>query len=512
MAIKLEKLVIPSTSEVERMTHSELISLVKDWSARIDQYQGILFKLKKRVFGRSSERSKDSKVGNAKDLSATGEQQAETSDTDKSKNPRATTIKKLSERYPDAPVHEEHIKFKESVCCPECGNTMADSGMTEDSEYLTADPKEFIIIRQKRQKLRCQCHAAILTAPAPVKIIPKSSYSNELIVDAALSKFCDLIPMERYCQMAARLGHQGLPPHSLITAVIKLSVFLMPVYMRIRSCTLSSTVLSADETTHKMLEGHAKTRWYLWGFSSADSCFFECHSTRSGDVSTAILIESLCEFLVSDAYSGYGKSVNLANKERTEKGLSTIKMVGCNAHARRYFIAENESIEDLPEDPKFIVEQYKTIYKLEAEVKGKSKQKILEARAQMKPVFEAMKEECQRKINKYSTKSQMYTAYNYFLENYENLTRFLTNHLLPIDNNHSERLLRNHVVGRKTWYGTHSPRSATAAAIHFSLVESCKLNFVNPRSFYLDAVERILNNKDVITPFEYKQVLASNTC
>jgi transposase len=512
MAIKVKKLVIPAQSEIENMTHEELISLVKEWSVRLDQYQGMLFKLRKKIFGRSSERSKDPIDVKPPESATSSDPLPVPANTDKPKKPRIKTPKKLSERYPLAPVHENVIPFNEAVCCPGCGCTMTDSGMTEDSEYLTAEPKEFIIIRQKRQKLRCKCHGAILTAPAPARITPGGSYSDEIIVDAALSKFCDLIPMERYSQMAARLGHHGLPPHSLITATLRLSQFLLPVYQRVRSCSLNSPVLSADETPHKMLEGHAKNGWYLWGFSSNRSCFFECHSTRSGDVSTAILLESACEFLVSDAYSGYSKSIGLANEERSKRGLNGIAMVGCNAHARRYFRGNSESADDLSNDAKFIVDRYKKIYKLEADVKGKSKEEILEARAKMKPIFDAMKIECQLKLNTYSTKSQMYTAYNYFLGNYENLTRFLDNHILPIDNNHSERLLRNHVVGRKTWYGTHSPKAAIAAAIHFSLVESCKLNFVNPRSFYLDAVDRLLNKKDVITPFEYKQMLEANTC
>lgn len=503
MAIKLEKLVIPAESAIENMTHEELISLAKNWRIRIDQYQGILFKLRKKMFGKSSERMK---AGGSDDQPPTQPE------PESPKKLRVKTIKKLSERYPNAPIHEENIGFTSPVCCNECGDVMVDSGMSEDSEYLTAEPKEFIIVRQKRQKLRCKCHGSIVTAPLPARITPGGSYSDDLIVDAALSKFCDLIPMERYCQMAARLGHHGLPPHSLIKSTMKLSAFLIPVYQRIISCTLSSLVLSADETPHNMLEGDAKRRWYLWGFSSSNSCFFECHDTRSGDVSSRILLESVCEFLVSDAYSGYGKSVKIANLERDAKGLKPIVMVGCNAHARRYFIGDNESIDDLSIDARSIVDRYKLISKMESDAKDGGKAEILGARAKMKPLFESIKGECEQKIGGYSTKSQMYTAYNYFLGNYENLTQFLDNHLIPMDNNHSERLLRNHVIGRKTWYGTHSPVSAEAAAIHFSLVESCKLNQVNPREFYLDAVERIHGKREVVTPFEFKQMMTENTC
>ncbi|MCB0361975.1 MAG: transposase, partial [Bdellovibrionales bacterium] len=64
----------------------------------------------------------------------------------------------------------------------------------------------------------------------------------------------------------------------------------------------------------------------------------------------------------------------------------------------------------------------------------------------------------------------------YFLGNYMGLTLFLDHPDVPIDNNPQERLLRSPVVGRKTWYGTHSERGAETAAILFSIIETCKIN------------------------------------
>jgi hypothetical protein len=107
----------------------------------------------------------------------------------------------------------------------------------------------------------------------------------------------------------------------------------------------------------------------------------------------------------------------------------------------------------------------------------------------------------------------MGSAYGYFLTNYQGLTLFLTNPLVPIDNNGSEGLLRSPVVGRKTWYGTHSRRGAAVAAVHFTIVETCKMNGVNPREFYLDATERIHSKRELLTPRQYKEWLKKgDTC
>jgi Transposase IS66 family len=198
-----------------------------------------------------------------------------------------------------------------------------------------------------------------------------------------------------------------------------------------------------------MLEGDAKSQWYLWGFSSEYCCFLECHSTRSGDVSTAVLSQSVCEVLVSDVYSGYSKAIRLANIDRAKENRALILAAYCNAHARRKF--KDRDSGEVSSDAESMVEQYKLIYKLNKDSKDLLPEKILEKRAEMKPIFEAMKKEAEERIQSYSKHNQMFIAYNYFLENYEGLTRFLTNHLIPIDNNQSERLLRSHVVGRKTW-------------------------------------------------------------
>ena len=103
-----------------------------------------------------------------------------------------------------------------------------------------------------------------------------------------------------------------------------------------------------------------------------------------------------------------------------------------------------------------------------------------------------MKSKAEEEIlsNSYSNKSKYYTALNYFLENYDGLTYFLNYADVVIDNNVQERLLRSHVVGRKIWYGTHSERGVETAAILFSIVETCKLNKVNPCE-YLKNLDKI---------------------
>ena len=87
---------------------------------------------------------------------------------------------------------------------------------------------------------------------------------------------------------------------------------------------------------------------------------------------------------------------------------------------------------------------------------------------------------------------------------------FLDHWDVPIDNNAQEGILRNPVVGRKTWYGTHSERGALTAAILFTLVETSKLNHVNPREYFKFLVERLHAGLGPMTPLGFNQMLAAN--
>lgn len=414
--------------------------------------------------------------------------------------PPKPRIKKPSERYPNIPVHEVPITLNPIPNCELCGKQMSDSGMTEDSEALTVIPKKYEILKYRRSIYRCSCQSCMITAPVPLKIVEGSTYSNEMILDVALSKYCDLIPMERYVQIAARSGLIDLPPHSLIDLTHKFADFVKEVYRLIKAGVLKARVLNADETPHKMLEGSDKKSWYLWGFSTPVLCYLECHDTRSGDVASDILLNSMCEFLVTDVYSGYRKALKTVNLSRQLKEQFIIESAYCNAHSRRYFYKPRLNYPEAH----FYLDHYHEIYQLNELSKGKPSDQVLELRSQMIPRFEAMKKKAMEEISRYPSENKYRKALNYFLENFDGLTLFLTEADVPIDNNSQERLLRSHVVGRKTWYGTHSERGAETAAILFSIIETCKLNKVNPREYFKQLAEDLLNKKPAYTPFDYK--------
>lgn len=448
-----------------------------------------LVTLKNELFNKSSEKSP------SRDLVVAHE---------KEQKIKKKKVQLPSLRYPNAPLIERHIELAVMPDCNCCGKTMEDSGMTEDSEYLTVIPAEFYVVRQRCHKYRCTgCHGDIQTAPSQPRVKPGSSYSDEMIIDVAASKYCDLVPIERYATIAGRAGLEDLPANSLIESTHYLADFVAPVYEALKKEITESKVLHADETPHRMLEGDRDRKsWYLWGFSTKKSSYFEIKGTRSGTVASNLIVDSKCEFLVSDVFSGYNKAVADSNIDRQSRdiNLPLIKNVYCNAHARRKF---KESEENFGDESKFFIDHYKEIYRLDAEAKERP-HLLLENRAKMGPYFTAMRDRALLVFAGYPSKSNIGRAISYFLKNFGGLTLFQKNHELPIDNNPQERLMRNPVIGRKTWYGTHSKRGAKTAAILFSIVESCKLNQVNPREYLKQLVQNIHAGKPHFTPAQFK--------
>ncbi len=510
--MKIEDILLPLNSDqINRLTRRELVHILegeqdirRQLTERLNRLEQkykeceeeLIFigdkyvRVKKRIFAPSSEKmpSPKQKIG------------ANT-------NRKPPKDRKLlpSERYPHAPVEEIIIELETIPTCQCCGNEMKDSGLYEESEYLTVEPKKFKIIRQKRSKYNCgNCYSSLITAPGYPRILPGSTYDDKIIIDVSVNKFCDLIPIERYVAIAKRSGFYGLPANSLIDLTHHFANFLVNAYQKCKEELLEANVLRADETPHRMLEDNDGRSWYLWGFSTEFTSYFECHSTRSGEVAADLIKMARCRFLLTDVYSGYSKAVSVVNIWRKENKLELLQSAYCNAHCRRKFV---EAIDNYPVEANYFIMVYQKIYELEGHCKGQSWTMVLEIRSQMIMYFEEMKIAAEQYSGQTSSKSSLSTALGYFLKNYSGLTLFITNPDIPIDNNGQERNLRNPVIGRKTWYGTHSKKGAQTACVIFTLVESCKVNNLNPRDYFRDLVDGLHRGEEAFTPKKYKEML-----
>ena len=157
-----------------------------------------VMELRRSLFGESSEKKKSLSGSDGKG--------------NKGGNEGKKKVQLPSERYPNVPVEEVYIEESEPPLCGCCGGTMHDSGMTEDSEELTVIPRKFKITRFKKVKYRCSgCHGGLKTAQGNPRILPGSSYSDEMILDVAMSKYLDLIPWNVMLRWPVERECQGYP-------------------------------------------------------------------------------------------------------------------------------------------------------------------------------------------------------------------------------------------------------------------------------------------------------------
>ena len=424
-------------------------------------------------------------------------------DKNQRKKDREDAKKLPSEKYHNLEIEEKEFKDETPPNCPCCGKVMSESGLSDTSEKLETKPKKYYIVRNKRPKYNCKnCHGSMVNSPAKPSIVPTSNYGDSLIIDVALSKYLDLIPIERYCQIAHRNGLVGLPQNSMIGLTHHLANFLLELFEAIKMQTLSAHIAYGDETTHKMLEGDNTKNWYLWGFFSENSCYFELHNTRSGDIPLEFMKNSSAKYFMCDAYPGYKKAI----REAKEKYDKDIIEVNCNAHAFRYF---EEACANNDESNSFL-EIYKKIFDLEHKKRDQEnkidKDELLSFRQQMLPHYEELKLKCEKSLPEAMPGGFFKKAISYYLNHYKELTSCTQNIDVPLTNNLSERELRGPVVGRKTWIGTHSKRGAKTAAVMFTIVQSCKLNNINPRKYLPWIVERIHKGEKILTPYDYSLI------
>ena len=276
---------------------------------------------------------------------------------------------------------------------------------------------------------------------------------------------------------------------SLIEQTHYLADFLTPIYLKLKQAIQNAEVMQADETHWKMLEGSDKKRWQLWGFFGGNAAYYEAHDTRASVVAEAFMKHCKAKYLVSDAYAGYTKCT-----KNTE-----IKNVFCNAHARRKWCEAEDRFKD---EVKPMLDWYQYLAAIEKEIKPlPDVEKTRQRQLRSKPIFDEMKGYCERLFT--LPKSSLGTAQAYFLNYYTQLTEHLENGGLPAENNLSERGLRGPVVGRKNFYGNHSLRGAETMQILYSIIETCKLNGVEPFKYLKETVASMHQGQEPLTPFDY---------
>ena len=395
------------------------------------------------------------------------------------------------------------IHEPESITCG-CGCQMKQIG--EDvQDKLGFKPKQFYRERHVYPKYTCrnaQCHREkLVQAKTEPQIIDKSIATPELLAHIIISKFADHQPLYRQSLIYGRSGVH-LSDSTMADWVGRCGVALEPLVKRLHELLLTQPILHADETPVNILKfnnnkGKLK-QGYVWAYvtpkhSPIKAVVYDFAQGRGSEYPNAFL-QGFKGKLVCDGYNGY----------KPLFGRGVIE-VGCMAHARRKFHELHVTGQSLISIE--ALELFQSLYAVEREIdeQFEKNQSPMPRDAQIvrqirqnkaKPVADKLYAWLQQKRLGTTKNADITKAIEYCLKRWTALTRYLDDGSLPIDNNWTENQMRPWALGRKNWLFAGSLESGQRAANVMSLIQSARLNGLDPYAYLADVLRRLPTHPD----------------
>lgn len=369
--------------------------------------------------------------------------------------------------------------------CPECGKELKEwAGKTEDCEVIDVKVREHVRQVHKRQKYQCSC-GHIETALGEPRLVESGRYSDAFIIQRAVEKYVDHIPLERQVRILAREG-LTVTSQALWDQLVALHhKVLLPAKKRLIAYQATKPVRHGDETRWPVFEKRVKN-WTMWVDGSDDALVYEILETRGADAG-AQLFSSVNGVLVVDGYSVY---------PALQKTHPNITLAFCWAHARRKFIELESGHPPVATLLKHIGELF------HIDKDGPDDGRL--ARRQTRSTNTVKDIQAWLLATPALPESPLRKAMNYMANHWTGLTRFLSDAAIPLENNLAERGLRGPVVGRKNHYGSHSLLGTQVAAAIYSLMETAKLNGIAPDAYVAKAVQAFHRGEEIPLPHELK--------
>lgn len=447
-----------------------------------------LAQLRRMNFGQSSEKL----AGQIEQLELTLEElegEAAIASVDKPEpvnSERPAPVRSLPAHLPRA---EHRIEPQAGNCtCPECGGALRPLGEDSD-EMLDMLPVQWRVVRTVRPKYSCRSCEKIVQAPAQPKAIARGKASFATLAHVVVSKFDHHLPLYRQAEMMAAQG-VDIDRSTLAGWAGQAAGLLAPIVSRICEEGLKAGKMHADDTPVPMLvPGRGKTaQARLWtyvideracGAKTPPLVWYRFTLDRSG-IHPQTELNSFTGLLQADGYAGYDKLY--------EDGR--VKEVACWAHFRRK-IFENHATSPTPLTTN-LLERIAALYRVEEEIRGQPPDIRRQHRQQRsRPKVEELRSVIDDALRRLSPKSAMAKALAYGRKRWDALSRFLDEGVAEIDNNIAERAMRSVAIGRKNWLFAGSRAGGERAAAIYSVIETCKLNGVEPQAYIADVIDKI---------------------
>jgi transposase len=491
----------------------------------IERLQLLIAGLQRNRFGRRSEKLDDDQVQQGvEDLEQSlAEQQARleaaaTAEGSTTPKPDATAASRQpqpAKRNRGAlPAHLPRIEVIVDVAdkaCPCCGGTMHVIG-EDRAEMLDFVPAQVRVKVIRRPRHGCRaCEGAVVQAPAPERPIDGGMATEALLAHILISKYGDSLPLYRQAQIFARQG-VVLDRSTLCDWVGRACWWLAPLHELMMTAVLASPKIFADDTTLPVLDpGRGKTKtgrlWCYavdnrpWQGPGHPAAVYIYSDDRKG-VHPAEHLKGYGGLLQVDGYAGFAGLV-------TDPAGEAPQLAFCWAHTRRklydVFVATKSPIAEEA------LQRIAALYAIESGVRGEPAEERQRVRQQKsRPLVEAMHVWLSKQLRRIPGASTLAKAIRYAMNHWSGLILFLDDGRLELDTNTVERAIRPVTITRKNGLFAGNDSGGRHWAIIATLVQSAKLNGVEPLAWLTDVLERIVSGRtkrhklETLLPWNWK--------
>ena len=478
----------------------------EQYALAYDQLQHHLQALQRNRFGRKSERFIDpehpqlSLFGENEKFSS--EESAGDAIPDKEIAVHAHTRKQKNKSDKALPRRIEIIPLSDTdkICaCGSCKEVIR----YETKELLHHQPAVFEIIEQRREVAVCPkgCDGALITAKAPLHVLPKTKVTEEFLSFLIISKLDDRQPLYHLEKQLNERHGVDCSRQSMARWLIDLMTPLQPIYNLLKDYVIDYDVASCDATTLQVLKEpgrQAETKSYVY-------------CVRGGPPGKEVVLydynEKLHKQFVKDWFEGFNGYLHVDGDNFFELVGEFANLVNCNAHARRKF----EPIATQSTKGKGLAKEamrtFKALYKVEREAKLNQLTSDLRyalRQQQSKPLMEQFKIWLDEMIPTVLPQSPLGNAMNYCIKLWPGLTRFLDDGRLEIDNNLTEQEIKPLVIARKNFLFAASQDGAHALCMHLGFIRTAKRHGLDPYHYYVKLLKSIPHCQTVV---DYEQLL-----
>ena len=512
---------VPDDVDALKAALAEARAKLSGATALIEHLQLVIAKMKREHFGPRSERSQrllDQMELQLEELAAAAgedEAKAETAGVQVQGFMRRPATRR---NFP-AHLPRRRIVHPAPTACPCCGGSKLSKIGEDVTETLDVEPRRWFVTEHVREKFSCRSCEKITQPPAPFHAIARGYAGPSLLAMILVAKYANHQPLNRQCEQYDREGIE-LPLATMADHVGACTAVLLPLYELIRAHVLSAERIHGDDTTVPVLAKVQTRTGRLWAYVRDDKPFggtdppaaVYFYSADRAAIHPQRHLADYSGILQADAYAGFSALY------QSDREAGPITEAACWAHARRKFFeladvaskARNKSTAALSPIAIAAVQKIDLIFAAERAINGRPMHERLAARqSDVAPLVDELLAWMSSERARLSRHNDVAKAFDYMLKRVEAFTRFLGDGRICLSNNAAERVLRGIALGRKAWLFAGSDRGGERAAVMFTLIETAKLNGVDPQAWLADVLGRIADHNsqrlDQLLPWHWKQ-------